>query len=304
MKNIAKVLTFLILAGAVIAGVILVQKNQETRRGAAANATSSRVLPSALSKNLGDTFQVQVWFDTGSSSDLLDGAEFEIAYDATKLAYVGADFQNGYEDVSGVINNNGVLQFKVIKIARSSGGAIEVVLLNFKSLALGTQNIVVRNAKLQISNQSTLWNVPMNIASVLSILTPTSIPTPTATPTTAITRYTCNSVTYTCSLAANGAFINQASCQTNCVAPTAAPTLKPTLTPTMTPTSTPRPTAIPTPILILADVDGNGVVNLADFGLWKNEYLGKVTTKRADVDGNDVVNLADFGLWKNEYLGN
>lgn len=55
------------------------------------------------------------------------------------------------------------------------------------------------------------------------------------------------------------------------------------------------------------DVDGDGVVDLADAVLVINHYVGKpVTTfieKAADVDGDGVIDLADAVLIINYYVG-
>lgn len=172
MKNVFKIFWFLVLIGAVVGGVILVQKNQETRKGAAANATISTILPSAVSVIVGQNFDVHVWMNTGSSLDLLDGAEFEIAYNSAQIQYIGLTVQNGYEILNDVVNSNGLLTFKMIKQAQSTGGAIELVKITFKSVLDGSQNLVVRNAKILISGQSSLWNIPTNNLSVITINVP------------------------------------------------------------------------------------------------------------------------------------
>jgi len=61
------------------------------------------------------------------------------------------------------------------------------------------------------------------------------------------------------------------------------------------PTSVPPtkiPTAIPTKTPITGDYNGDGVVNLADFGEWKKRYLAVPQT----------MTLTDFGIWKKAYL--
>ncbi len=79
-----------------------------------------------------------------------------------------------------------------------------------------------------------------------------------------------------------------------CVTPTNTP--KPTNTPTKTPTKVPT-----IPPKKLGDANGDGKVNLLDFGTWKTEYLTK-TGLNSDFDKNNKVNIADFAVWKAEYL--
>ena len=71
MKGIFKILSIVILLGALVGGAILVQKNQETRKGAAANETSVSVLPSSVVVAGGKNFDVHTWVNTGKSTDKL-----------------------------------------------------------------------------------------------------------------------------------------------------------------------------------------------------------------------------------------
>ncbi len=68
---------------------------------------------------------------------------------------------------------------------------------------------------------------------------------------------------------------------------------------TVTPTK--KPTATPTKGTTKGDADNNGKVNVADFAVWKTEYLTKSGTK-SDFDKNGRVTIADFAIWKTEYL--
>jgi len=56
--------------------------------------------------------------------------------------------------------------------------------------------------------------------------------------------------------------------------------------------------------LFLADTDNNDKVDLLDFAIWKNEYLGATNTKLADFNYDNIVNLLDFAIWKTNYLQN
>ncbi len=56
------------------------------------------------------------------------------------------------------------------------------------------------------------------------------------------------------------------------------------------------------------DTDCNGTVTLADFELWREEFIaqqqGARTTSRADFNGDGSVDLLDFELWREGYLQN
>ncbi|MBI2825515.1 MAG: PEP-CTERM sorting domain-containing protein [Planctomycetia bacterium] len=51
------------------------------------------------------------------------------------------------------------------------------------------------------------------------------------------------------------------------------------------------------------DLNGDHLVNLADFNIFKSEYRTS-TLGRSDLDDNGVVNLADFVRFKNDYIAN
>lgn len=86
----------------------------------------------------------------------------------------------------------------------------------------------------------------------------------------------------------------------------AIPTTIPTIAePTKTvPTKTPIPTTsiIPTTVPTgppLADATGDRLVDIRDYNVWKDEYLGLVTTKRADFNKDGRVDLIDFSIFRN-----
>jgi hypothetical protein len=92
-------------------------------------------------------------------------------------------------------------------------------------------------------------------------------------------------------------------------APTSTPV--PTNIPTITsnPTSTPRVTSNPTitqgttpsctkkPV---GDADCNGVINLTDFEIWRQEFTG-ATGRRGDFNNDQRSSLVDFEIWRNTY---
>jgi hypothetical protein len=74
---------------------------------------------------------------------------------------------------------------------------------------------------------------------------------------------------------------------------------------TVTPTKiSPTPTVgqvTPTTTAGKGDANGDGKVDLADFAIWKSEYLDKLGIK-SDFNKDNKIDLADFAVWKGEYL--
>lgn len=90
--------------------------------------------------------------------------------------------------------------------------------------------------------------------------------------------------------------------------PTAVPTPMPTTTPTISgaPTATPIITVTPPPSCALkgsGDANCDGSVSLVDYEIWKQEYVGALTTQSADFDGKNGVTVVDFAIWRQTYVG-
>ena len=91
--------------------------------------------------------------------------------------------------------------------------------------------------------------------------------------------------------------------------PTTAPTSVPTSVPTATPTISQVATSTPTtssgncPLRSKGDADCNGTVNLADFEIFRKEYVGQLSTKQSDFDNNGLVTITDFEIFRKGYLG-
>lgn len=89
--------------------------------------------------------------------------------------------------------------------------------------------------------------------------------------------------------------------------PVSSPTPTITLTPSPTPTSTIPPNSCP--LKSKGDADCNGEIKLADFFLWRREFLQYIvqtvpptTVLRSDFNGDGRVNLSDFFIWRKGFL--
>jgi len=67
-----------------------------------------------------------------------------------------------------------------------------------------------------------------------------------------------------------------------------------------TATNTPVPPT-PTPDPIYMGFDPSGGINIQQFNLWRDEFLGRYTTKRADVDRDGDIDIVDFSIWRNRF---
>jgi MYXO-CTERM domain-containing protein len=70
----------------------------------------------------------------------------------------------------------------------------------------------------------------------------------------------------------------------------------PTPTPTATPTTTVTPT--PTPMCILGDINCDGIVDIRDYGIWRQNFGQTNCGNPADLDGNCIVDIRDYGIWR------
>lgn len=188
MKKISKWLVMLLLVGALVAGMILVNKNQETRKGATAAETSTSILPSEITAQPGDDFKVNLWVNTGKDTDKLTGVEITVSFDAAKVKYESmvVDAASGYSlvnDIATVDNGAGKLTLNMVAMGAEKGGAINLAKLNFKALGGGTGAIKVSVAKVLVSGQASTWDVSKHNASVILMDGPLSTAMPYEDPT-------------------------------------------------------------------------------------------------------------------------
>ena len=144
MKRVVLILITLLLVTALPATIYLVSRNQEIRKKAAP-ATTLSLIPSTLSKNVGDEFTLDVRMDTASNQII--AVQLKVTYDATKLEaewiHNGTMFPN--------ILSSGTVQNGVVSIALGATntttpitGTGTVATIKFKALAPTTGPISIR----------------------------------------------------------------------------------------------------------------------------------------------------------------
>jgi hypothetical protein len=67
--------------------------------------------------------------------------------------------------------------------------------------------------------------------------------------------------------------------------------ISPQLVPTPTPTSTATPTRIP------GDINGDGIVDIRDYAIWRQNFGQTSCGNPADLNGDCIVDVRDYGIW-------
>jgi hypothetical protein len=170
MKGIFRVLSVVILLAALLGAGVLVKRNSDTRRGAASADTSAQVLPDVVSAKAGQTFTVDVWLNTGKSTDKLAGAEFMMGFDPAKVVFVSSAAQNGYTILAEDSEGGADRWFKMVAMGDEKAGAVNVVKLTFRAIAEGASTITIgKEIKLMVSGQSSTWDVTKSTGSKVDI---------------------------------------------------------------------------------------------------------------------------------------
>lgn len=149
----------LVLIAAVVGGVILSQRNQETRRGAAASESGFSILPQTVTVSPNREGGWQLWVNPGKSSDKVVGAELFLSYDKSVLKYIKFVGDNGFESLTDNIDNgNGELSIRVVVLSAGKTGAVSVGKVYFEGIAGGESDVTyLSKSKLIVTGQSTMW---------------------------------------------------------------------------------------------------------------------------------------------------
>jgi hypothetical protein len=65
--------------------------------------------------------------------------------------------------------------------------------------------------------------------------------------------------------------------------------------------ATPTPTLTPTTGGLLGDMNGDGIVDIRDYGIWRTNFGQTNCGNVADLDGNCIVDIRDYGIWRTNF---
>lgn len=202
MKKSTIILGILLLA-AMVGGLILVNQNQNTQRGAAFSTTKLSLLPSEkIVAKVGDSFAAHLWFYTDNGAKV-DNVQAVICYDpkislgdtdATAKTDAGFD-----SDVLVVTKDraDGKKCSTIVATSKKDAAALkttaEAVTLNFKAVAVGDGTIDIDKANSTLTGDNpasdtdkvitvtTVENASYSITDGTATVTDTPTPTPDET---------------------------------------------------------------------------------------------------------------------------
>jgi hypothetical protein len=300
-KYLPHVLSVFILAGALVAGLILVKQPQEIREKAAP-ATSLSFSPSTQSIARGTNFSTTVVMNTGTNQ--VSGVDISLTFDPSAISVTSVSQGAGISVFDSTIRNT---------IDNTTGKILYSAYVLDKTKAVLGTNLVVITISGQVKPTANAGVYPIVFASDTSVAgvgegqnvitskvdgsITAFVPTPTFTPTPSFTNTPSPTKTPT------PTFTNTPS-PTKTPTPTFTSTPIPTSTPTATKTPTPTNTNTPTPTLTpkLGDVNGDRIVNITDIGLIVDVYgSSPATDPRADLNKDGRVNIVDIGIVIDNY---
>src|SRR5204863_7260219 len=52
---------------------------------------------------------------------------------------------------------------------------------------------------------------------------------------------------------------------------------------------------------LLGDINNDGIVDIRDYGVWRQQFGATDCGNPADLDGNCIVDIRDYGIWRQNF---
>lgn len=165
MKKTGTLLFLTLLMVAMAGALVLLKKNQDTRKGATFANTTLSVIPSEkIIKNVNETVSTQLWFYTENDSAKVDGVQTVVCYGKelrlTESGVVG-NTEAGFEgDPIVAINNDDPNKNCATVVVTSKKAAVDLVTtakaitLNFTAVSAGSGEIVINKDKSMVTGDN------------------------------------------------------------------------------------------------------------------------------------------------------
>ena len=56
--------------------------------------------------------------------------------------------------------------------------------------------------------------------------------------------------------------------------------------------------ALAAPLGLLGDINNDGIVDIRDYGIWRQQFGATDCGNAADLDGDCIVDIRDYGIWR------
>lgn len=324
-KKAVSITALALIALAIPLTVFISQQQQEIRQRAQEVTTkgggeyvSLTLAPSILEKAPGETFDVEFYFEAKTFS--ITGVDVTINYDPSILQMERFTPVSTFNNV--LVNNppdntKGEYRYAAVDTANTpQTGKITVGIITFKAQnTTGTSYVDLNNIQITALGQSTAIPTADNTQGKYVVATtPTAAPTAIATPEpiaacSALYNKVVKASTTSCN---NGSYDSVADLNKDgrvgvddySLLLKDSDNLKNNsvctnyLNSTINPCAA-TPSASPTPLL--GDANGDGNVDILDFNIWRDEFLGKSQTKQSDFNKDERVDLLDFSIWRNAF---
>lgn len=173
----SKLLLILLLITALAGALALVNKNQNTQKGATFANTTLAILPSdKITKAVGNTLTAQVWFYTENSKTLVDGVQAKLCYGNelslnTSNGAVG-NTEAGFSSeviisdpvAVGTSQTCSVIVATSQKSAANLSASAKAITVNFSAVKAGSGSIVINKAGSAVTGENTASTTDKSLA--------------------------------------------------------------------------------------------------------------------------------------------
>lgn len=323
-KKAASITALVLIVLAIPLTVFISQQQQEIRQraqevtpqgGGPPPEISLALSPATYSTTIGSTFNSQLSLTAGSNN--ITGVDVTLPYNKDVLEVTGFEPASTFNNqlVNTFNNQTGTLRYSAVNTQSSANGTVNIGTITFRAKAEGTSAVTFDNIQITALDQTGSLPTSNNTTGSYTVAVPTvtSAPQPTEPVTSCSTLYnrivramgkSCGDTNYDSVADLNRdrrvSNTDYSLYLTDSDNGSRGAVCDNYLGSTVNPCAA-TPSASPTPVA--GDANGDGVVDILDFNIWRDEFLGRALTRRADFNRDGRVDLLDFAIWRNAVGG-
>lgn len=167
-NNMKSVLLLVLLTISIVLGVVLINQNQDTRKGAYFGKTAVLLKPTELTKALGQILPIEVWVVSEGEAKV-DGVEAYVCYgdklkpvnveDLEESVVPNQDKKFNVVTKAVMVDDNKCILFQVGSMGTATDklpfGAFKAATINLKAMSVGSGRVNIDQARTKISGRNT-----------------------------------------------------------------------------------------------------------------------------------------------------